>query len=53
MSDDDVRKVHLTPIHDIAAEVQSIIDREGPAVRVAVLPYGPLTIPYLAQEQYA
>ena len=53
MSDDDVRKVHLTPIHDIAAEVQSIIDREGPEVRVAVLPFGPLTIPYLAQEHYA
>jgi hypothetical protein len=36
----------LQPCHDIAAEVQGCL-RENPDARVAVLPQGPLTIPYL------
>ncbi len=50
MADDEVKGVHLTPCHDIGKEIQSIMRRES-SVRVAVLPRGPLTIPYLAQEQ--
>jgi len=42
-----VRKVHLTPCHDIGAEVRKLLDAAGPKSRVAVLPLGPLTIPYM------
>ncbi|HYV32662.1 MAG TPA: nickel-dependent lactate racemase, partial [Candidatus Binatia bacterium] len=44
-----VRACHLIPCRDISAEVKHCLDRLGPAARVAVLPQGPLTIPYLAQ----
>ncbi len=53
MSDDEVRSAHLIPCHDIAREIRSIVQRKGDGVRIAVLPRGPLTIPYLAQEQLA
>ncbi len=45
--DETLRAVHLTPCHDIAAKVRSRLDQLGPAARVAVLPHGPLSIPYL------
>ncbi len=48
LSDEIVRAAHLFPCHDIAAEVQNRLARLGPGARVAVLPQGPLTIPYLA-----
>jgi lactate racemase len=50
--DDVIRAAHLEPCHDIAAEVQRCLAEDKNA-RVAVLPQGPLTIPYLrngAQE---
>jgi hypothetical protein len=53
MSDREVLGAHITPCHDIAREVRSIADLSGEPLRIAVLPYGPLTIPYLAQEQFA
>lgn len=43
-----VRACHLTPCHDISAEVKKSLEALGPEARVAVLPQGPLTIPYLA-----
>jgi nickel-dependent lactate racemase len=43
-----VRACHLTPCADISAVVRAELARLGPAARVAVLPQGPLTIPYLA-----
>ncbi len=43
-----VKAAHLTPCHDIAATVRQRLAALGPAARVAVLPQGPLTIPYLA-----
>lgn len=43
-----VRAAHLTPCPDIGAEVRRHLDALGPDARVAVLPQGPLTIPYLA-----
>jgi nickel-dependent lactate racemase len=43
-----LRAAHLTPCPDIGAAVRAELDRLGPAARVAVLPQGPLTIPYLA-----
>lgn len=41
-----VRRAHLEPCADIAATVRELLARDGGA-RVAVLPLGPLTIPYL------
>lgn len=46
--DDVLRSAHLEPCHDIAAAVSAELARRGPDARVAVLPQGPLTIPYLA-----
>lgn len=48
MPDEVVRAVHLTPCHEIAVAVREELARIGPAARVAVLPEGPLNIPYLA-----
>jgi nickel-dependent lactate racemase len=42
-----VRACYLTPCHDISAEVNRCLEAFGPKARVAVLPQGPLTIPYL------
>jgi len=41
-----VRRAQLQPCADIAATVRELLARDGGA-RVAVLPLGPLTIPYL------
>ena len=48
LPDEVVRACHLTPCHDIGAEVKKCLDALGPKARIAVLPQGPLTIPYLA-----
>ncbi len=42
-----VRGAHLQPCTDIAATVRDLLARAGDQARVAVLPQGPLTIPYL------
>ncbi len=47
MTDDVLRAAHLTPCPDIGQAVCDALDRFGPSARVAVLPQGPLTIPYL------
>jgi len=49
LSDDVVCAAHLTPCHDISATVNGLIKADGNGARVAVLPQGPLTIPYLAE----
>lgn len=43
-----VRACFLEPCGDIEAAVRNELARRGPQARVAVLPEGPLTIPYLA-----
>jgi nickel-dependent lactate racemase len=48
LPDDAVRRAWLTPCPDIARAVHEELKRLGPEARVAVLPQGPLTIPYLA-----
>jgi nickel-dependent lactate racemase len=45
--DETLRAAHLNPCRDIGAAVRERLDALGPAARVAVLPQGPLTIPYL------
>ncbi|MEO8428944.1 MAG: nickel-dependent lactate racemase [Verrucomicrobiota bacterium] len=48
LSDDVIRAAHLTPCHDIGAEIRTRLQQLGPESRIAILPQGPLTIPYLA-----
>jgi lactate racemase len=51
LPDEMVRGAKLIPCHDIEGEVLQRLDRLGPLARVAVLPQGPLTIPYVALAQ--
>ncbi|MFM1768960.1 MAG: hypothetical protein RJA22_1489 [Verrucomicrobiota bacterium] len=48
LPDEVVRACHLAPCPDLAAAVRDELARLGPGARVAALPQGPLTIPYLA-----
>ncbi|MDB6038026.1 MAG: hypothetical protein JWM99_1867 [Verrucomicrobiales bacterium] len=48
LSDETIRAAHLKPCHDISAAVREALSGYGPEAQVAVLPQGPLTIPYLA-----
>ena len=43
-----VRLAYLESCPDIGATVKSLLAERGPEARVAVLPQGPLTVPYLA-----
>ena len=47
-ADDDVRRAHLEPVRDIAARSVARLPRRGRDANIAVLPEGPMTIPYLA-----
>ena len=47
LSDEIIRAAHLSPCRDISVAVKECLDPLGPEGRVAVLPQGPLTIPYL------
>ncbi|MBM3837393.1 MAG: nickel-dependent lactate racemase [Verrucomicrobia bacterium] len=48
LADEVIRAAHLTPCHDIAEAVRKDLANREPDARVAVLPQGPLTIPYLS-----
>lgn len=48
LSDEILKGAHLTPCRNITETVSERLKRLGPEARVAVLPQGPLTIPYLA-----
>jgi lactate racemase len=48
LNEETIRAAHLAPCKDIAAAVHDRAKKLGPQARVAVLPQGPLTIPYLA-----
>jgi nickel-dependent lactate racemase len=48
LSPEIIRAAHLVPCADIRQAVEERLARLGPDARVAVLPQGPLTIPYLA-----
>src|SRR4029078_12717791 len=47
LADDDVRKAHLEPVHDVNRRVAEEAEKLGRDARVAVLPEGPMGIPYL------
>jgi nickel-dependent lactate racemase len=44
---DEVKRAHLEPLDDVASAVARELDRRGRDAPVAVLPEGPMTIPYL------
>ena len=48
LDNDTLEACHLVPCGDISSEVTKRLDQLGPDARMAVLPQGPLTIPYLA-----
>ena len=48
IADDEVRRAHLEPVGDLASAVAAERQRLGGDAPVAVLPEGPMTIPYLA-----
>jgi nickel-dependent lactate racemase len=47
LPEDLVRRAYLRPCPDIGEAVRQRLAALGPQARVAVLPQGPLTIPYL------
>lgn len=51
LSDGVIKSAHLMPCKDIGSEVQRVLQQLGPTARVAILPQGPLTIPYLLNQQ--
>jgi hypothetical protein len=48
LPDELVQRAFLHPCPDIGATVARRLEALGPQARAAVLPQGPLTIPYLA-----
>jgi nickel-dependent lactate racemase len=51
LADEIIRAAHMEPIHSIEAEIAACIARHGEKARIAVLPQGPLTIPYLSPDE--
>jgi len=47
IGDEDLRRAHLEPVGDIAARVEQELRRIGRDAPIAVMPEGPMTIPYL------
>jgi nickel-dependent lactate racemase len=47
--DDQVHRAHLEPVHDLSASISDELKRIGADAPIAVLPEGPMTIPYLMQ----
>ena len=53
LSSETLKAAHLAPCEDIGKEVSERLSKLGDSARVAVLPQGPLTIPYLPQSEVA
>ena len=51
LPEDLLRRAHLEPCPDIGEAVRTALLNSGPGARVAVLPLGPLTIPYLQSHE--
>ena len=47
LADDTVRAAHLEPVPDLSLACREALEAAGPEARLAVLPHGPVTIPYL------
>ncbi|MBL9187091.1 MAG: nickel-dependent lactate racemase [Opitutaceae bacterium] len=48
MAPEEIRRAHLEPVADLAVRVTEELKRVGRDAPIAVLPEGPMTIPYLA-----
>jgi len=48
LSDEELSEAHLEQTADVEATVWHLLEAAGPEARVCVLPYGPLTVPYVA-----
>jgi nickel-dependent lactate racemase len=48
LSDAELAEAHLDQTGDVETTVWQLLDAAGPQARVCVLPYGPLTVPYVA-----
>jgi hypothetical protein len=46
----DIEKMKLKPTDDISAKLRELRKTYGEQMTVAVLPLGPLTIPYVKEE---
>jgi nickel-dependent lactate racemase len=44
---DEVQRAHLEAVSDVSARLRQEVERRGKDVPIAVLPEGPMTIPYL------
>lgn len=49
LDDETVQNAMLTPVHDVAATVEQLLQQFGPDARIAVLPEGPQTVPYIQE----
>ena len=45
---DEVRRAHLEPVTNVRGRLETELGRRGRDVPIAVLPEGPMTIPYVA-----
>lgn len=45
---DEVKRAHLEAVSDVSARLRQEVERRGKDVPIAVLPEGPMTIPYLS-----
>ena len=48
MAPAEIRRAHLEPVPDLTARIAAELERVGRDAPIAVLPEGPMTIPYLA-----
>jgi len=49
LPDEEVTNAHLIPIQDVRGAIDKEVQNLGGKARIAILPEGPLTIPYLTQ----
>jgi len=47
LSDEQIREMLFTPVHDLEGAVDREMQRHGPAARLLVIPEGPQSIPYI------
>ena len=47
VSEDEIERAHMEPVDDVQERLTEEISRRGPDTPIAVLPEGPMTIPYL------
>jgi len=47
ISDDEIRRAHVEPVKDVSGRLASELKKIGGDAPIAVLPEGPMTIPYL------